>query len=245
MGSLEDKSIALFQLKADFFPMTVIKLNSTDTSSLKLNLEDSITKAPKYLVNAPVVIDTSDIEEALQQHIDFHALRQLLKDKQVIPVGIRGLNKKHHDHAIAADFAIMATGRSPNLAEGNPISAAASVKKEAEKLPIITTKIISRPVRSGTQVYARDTDLIILSAVNAGAECLADGNIHVYGPLRGRALAGANGNKEAHIFCESLEAELIAIAGQYLTKDQIKLSKIKSPLIHIFLKDNKLQIEGI
>lgn len=245
MSNVENKPTIIFQLKADFFPMTVIKLNSIDTSSLKTNLEDSISKAPKYLINAPVVIDTADIEEASQQHIDFHALRQLLQDKKIIPVGVRGLDKKYHDRAIAADFAIMANGRSPNLAEGNPISTAIAARREAENHSISLTKIISRPVRSGTQVYAKNTDLIILSAVNAGAECLADGNIHIYGPLRGRALAGANGNKEAHIFCESLEAELIAIAGQYLTKDQIKSSKIKSPLIHIFLKDDKLQIEGI
>ncbi|PHQ78891.1 MAG: septum site-determining protein MinC [Coxiella sp. (in: Bacteria)] len=105
--------------------------------------------------------------------------------------------------------------------------------------------MLTRPVRSGTQVYAKGTDLVALSAINAGAECLADGNIHCYGPLRGRALAGANGNVNAHIFCESLEAELIAIAGHYLTQDQIKVPKIKEPLIHIYLKGDKLQIEGI
>ena len=100
-------------------------------------------------------------------------------------------------------------------------------------------------MRSGTQVYAKGTDLVVLTAVNAGAECIADGNIHIYGPLRGRALAGANGNKNANIFCESLEAELIAVAGHYLTKDQIKAPKLTKPLIHIYLEGDKLKIGGI
>ena len=239
-----DRPSALFQLKADFFPMTIIKLNNTDIAIIKADLEDSISKAPKYLVNAPIVIDVADMHEVMQEQLNLQALCQLFKEKQVIPVGIRGLDRKHHDNAINIGLAIMTVGRPPNLAEGNPIPSLPT-KKEDEKPVSSIAKILSRPVRSGTQVYAKGTDLVILSAVNAGAECLADGNIHIYGPLRGRALAGANGNKDAHIFCKSLEAELIAIAGHYLTKDQIKSSKIKSPLIHIYLKDDKLQIEGI
>lgn len=242
MSNVDDKPAALFQLKADFFPMTIIKLHSDNLSMIKADLEESISKAPKYLINAPIVIDTSGVDIETQNDFNLSALCQLFKEKQVVPVGIRGLDKKYHQKAIEAGLAIMAAGRPPNLAEGNPIPSPPIKKEEAQ--PSIA-KIISRPVRSGTQVYAKGTDLIILSAVNAGAECLADGNIHVYGPLRGRALAGADGNKETHIFCKSLEAELIAIAGHYLTKDQIKLSKIKSPLIHIYLKDDKLQIEGI
>src|SRR5207237_3532700 len=82
-------------------------------------------------------------------------------------------------------------------------------------------RLITQPVRSGTQIYARGTDLVVTAPVSAGAEIMADGNIHVYAALRGRALAGADGDVEARIFCSRLEAELISIAGRYLVSDQI------------------------
>ena len=79
--------------------------------------------------------------------------------------------------------------------------------------------VINRPLRSGQQVYARGRDLVVMAMVNAGAEVIADGHIHVYAPLRGKAMAGARGNTEARIFAQSLEAELISIAGVYRTSD--------------------------
>ncbi len=242
MSSVEDKIDALFQLRADFFPMTVVKLTEPDIRVITTELESTISKAPKYLFNAPIVIDVRDMPKSEQGALDMHKLCELFRKKDVVPVGIRGLEKKYHDDAIKAGLAVMKS-RDVSLAEGHATSPA---PKQEEKPKIISSaKVITRPIRSGTQLYAKNTDLVVLSAVNAGAECLADGNIHVYGPLRGRALAGASGNKEAHIFCESLEADLIAIAGYYMTKDQIKIPKIKEPMIHIYLKDDKLQIEGI
>lgn len=77
------------------------------------------------------------------------------------------------------------------------------------------TKVVAQPVRSGQRIYAKGADLVVIGAVNAGAEVIADGNVHVYGSLRGRALAGAGGDVEARIFCQSLEAELVSIAGTY------------------------------
>ena len=84
-----------------------------------------------------------------------------------------------------------------------------------------TARIVTEPVRSGTQIYARGGDLIVTAAVSPGAELVADGNIHVYGPLRGRALAGASGDTSARIFCSRLEAELVSIAGRYLVSEQL------------------------
>lgn len=241
MSVIEDKTTALFQLKADFFPITIVKLSEADISIITAELENTISKAPKYLYNAPVIIDVRDMPTASQSLLPLDNLCQLFRDKNVVPVGIRGLEKDHHQAAITAGLAVMKS-REVTLSEGHHTSPVA--KKNIK--PVSTgAKVITRPIRSGTQIYAKDTDLVVLSAINPGAECLADGNIHIYGPLRGRALAGANGNKDAHIFCESLEAELIAIAGHYLTKDQLKVSKFDKPLVHIYLQDDKLQIEGI
>ena len=99
-------------------------------------------------------------------------------------------------------------------------------------------------MRSGQQVYAEGSDLVITAAVSEGAEVLADGNIHVYGTLRGRALAGVKGNTQARVFCQSLDAELISIAGQFIMHDKVKTSCWKQPA-QIYLEDESLHIEPI
>jgi septum site-determining protein MinC len=103
------------------------------------------------------------------------------------------------------------------------------------------TRLINQPVRSGTQIYARGTDLIVTAAVSPGAEIMADGNIHVYGPLRGRALAGAAGDAEARIFCSRFEAELVSIAGHYLVSEQMPAEERGLP-VQIALVDDRLTI---
>ena len=106
------------------------------------------------------------------------------------------------------------------------------------------TRIIYQPVRSGQQVYAQNGDLIVLAQVSAGAEILADGNIHVYGPLRGRALAGVKGNTKARIFCHSLEAELVSIAGQYKISEDLQNENWKKPA-QIHLEDETLTVKAL
>lgn len=107
------------------------------------------------------------------------------------------------------------------------------------------TKMVYTPVRSGQQIYAKDGDLIVLAAVSPGAEILADGNIHVYGPLRGRALAGINGNTKARIFCQSLEAELVSIAGQYKISEDLQQQSGWRSGVQIALDDDKLAVKKL
>jgi septum site-determining protein MinC len=102
---------------------------------------------------------------------------------------------------------------------------------------------VTQPVRSGQQVYAKDADLIILASVGTGAELLADGHIHVYGTLRGRALAGIQGDEQARIFCSQLQAELVSIAGQYRMPDPNDL--VVQGAKQIFLEQNKIQITDL
>ncbi len=105
-------------------------------------------------------------------------------------------------------------------------------------------KLVTRPVRSGQQVYARDTDLVVLGQIGAGAEIIADNNIHVYGPLRGRALCGVTGNSEARIFCQSLEAELVSVAGNFKVLEEIPEHLHGKPA-QIWFSDDKLHIEPL
>ena len=105
----------------------------------------------------------------------------------------------------------------------------------------LAARLVTEPVRSGTQIYARGTDLVVTAAVSPGAELVADGNIHVYGVLRGRALAGASGDVEARIFCTRLEAELVSIAGRYLVSEQLPQEQ-QGSAVQIALLDDQLTV---
>ncbi len=104
--------------------------------------------------------------------------------------------------------------------------------------------LVNRPVRSGQQLYARDTDLIVMGQIGPGAEVVADHNIHVYGPLRGRALCGVSGNKDTRIFCQSLEAELVSVAGNYQVLESIP-EELRGKPAQIWLDKGKLKIEPL
>lgn len=145
---------------------------------------------------------------------------------------------------------------STDACDETPVSAAAASEEAAiepaatEQQPARVTstarpsKIITTPIRSGQQVYAPGGDLIVLAAVSAGAEILADGNIHVYGPLRGRALAGVQGDTNARIFCQSLEAELISIAGHFKLDEDFRKDHWKQA-VSITLNEQSLTLEPL
>ena len=107
-----------------------------------------------------------------------------------------------------------------------------------------TPMLVDRPVRSGQQLYARDTDLIVIGQVGPGAEVIADNNIHIYGPLRGRALCGVSGNTSARIFCQSLEAELVSVAGNYRMLETIP-ADLRGKPAKIALDNDRLSIEPL
>lgn len=247
-----------FWLKADFLPMTVLKLSTTDLGAIRTEIESTSKKAPNYFSNTPVIIDAELIKNpARTLHIT--SICKLMRSHKMIPVALRGTDKALQKLAESEGLALINKAITPNRSDTKLETAkveqqeAAKVEQPAQKpAPIkeaapqkAPTKIITKPVRSGTRVYAKNGDLIIMAAVNAGGECIADGNIHVYGPLRGRALAGATGDTDARIFCRKLEAELISIAGHYQIKENIKPPKTSKPLIQIFLDKEKLNMEGI
>ncbi|MAM89362.1 septum site-determining protein MinC [Allohahella sp. A8] len=120
----------------------------------------------------------------------------------------------------------------------------AEPKAEPAEVAVPTNRIVTTPVRSGQQIYAKGGDLIVTAPVSAGAELLADGNIHVYGALRGRALAGVKGNQSARIFCHSLEAELVSIAGQYRISEDLQKTEWQKSC-QIYLADGKMKIQAL
>lgn len=237
------------QLKADLLPITVLHIMHHDLDAIIRQLNQSISKAPNYLSHAPIIIDINSLESDQHKQLNLDKLCQKLREKKIIPIGIRGLSEKDQENALQNGLVFLKNDKSGNTHESHKKTTAnateAPQKTTSTNEKLGSSKIIIKPVRSGTRVYAKDSDLVIMAPVNPGAECIADGNIHVYAPLRGRALAGANGNTEARIFCKSLEAELIAIAGQYLVNEDIVVPKKGYALIQIYLENGKIKIEGV
>jgi septum site-determining protein MinC len=231
-----------FQIKADLVPLTVFKLNRLDLAVIENQLKNTLKKAPNYFAHAPVLIDVTDLAE--QEHLDLNGLQQLFREHRLISVALRGANPNLADQAHKAGLALFNNSTKNSFKTEKPdTKEPKSISTNPNKT---ATKLITKPVRAGTQIYAKGGDLIILAAVNPGAECLADGNIHVYGPLRGKALAGISGDKDARIFCRSLEAELIAIAGHYQIKEHLKFSsKLNEGMIQIYLEHEKIQITSV
>lgn len=219
-----------FQLKASFSPCTILQLVRCDWDALARELAEMIAKAPNFFSGSPVVIDLEKVKE--WGEISFSHLKQILCSAGLAPIGVRGGSAEQM--AAASDIGL------PSVAIGK--SSSTSEKKAAEPAPL-STRLITHPIRSGMQVYAREGDLIVLSQVSVGAEVLADGHIHVYGALRGRALAGVQGNTQARIFCSVLEAELVSIAGYYLTKEDMQALPLQEGMLQIYLENEQVKIK--
>ena len=154
--------------------------------------------------------------EAADQPLDFPALISLLGRYQLVPVAITGGSPPQMMAALQAGLLPVPDA---HLVSARPTAAPAAPSPPPPATAPAGALVIDKPLRSGQQVYARGRDLIVLAMVNAGAEVIADGHIHVYAPLRGKAMAGARGNTEARIFALALEAELLSIAGVYRTSE--------------------------
>ncbi|EGQ8075979.1 septum site-determining protein MinC [Vibrio vulnificus] len=212
-------------LKGSSFTLSVLHLCNNSVDTAIEFVQEKVEQAPAFFAAAPVVINIANVEGDL----DFVALKQGISQAGFIPVGITGAkDKRTQNLASDAGFAIMSASKSPTQAP-------------AKMAP---TKIVRTPIRSGQQIYAKDGDLVILSHVSAGAEVIADGSIHIHGTLRGRAIAGASGQKEARIICHDLQAELISIAGNYWLSDQIE-RQFWQKKVMLSLVDESLHLEAL
>ncbi len=245
---------ATFRLKGSAFTLSILQLESTSIEEIKKQLREKINLAPQFFRYAPVVIDISKIEDT-QSELDFTALRILLNEQNLIPVGVRGAQPELHDTIHRAQFAVMQdTDQMPKrtrapetentflAGKATPITPT-PVQTTVDGEPA-TALLINEPIRSGQQIYAQGGDLIITSTISPGSELLADGNIHVYGTLKGRALAGVNGNREARIFCNRLEAELVSIAGQYKIFEEV-YTQNDSRVKQLYLEGDQLIISSL
>ena len=233
------------------FTVMVVRVDDPNDPEFESRLAEQIARSPTFFANAPVVMDLQHCTGAASADA-FHALRRMLKRQHLIAVGVQNANATQIRAAMNADLAAFApanAGRRTETAEPAAAPAPQPVRQPPPIPPIIAagavarTKVITQPVRSGTQVYARGGDLIVLASVSPGAEVIADGHVHIYGALRGRAIAGASGDTDARIFVGRLEAELLCVAGHYLVSEAIESSHI-GRAVQVTLVDDRLTISG-
>jgi len=239
---------AVFEFKSATLPLIAVILKTTDPGVLQSALDVQLADSPDFFEQEPVVIDLSQLGEAeMQAHIDFPALRDVLSRHQTQPVAVRGASEAQARAARAAGLAIAAMPVAPNPRPAAPPAAATAAPQIVREVPVPAggTLLIDRPLRSGQQIYARGGDVIVTEVVNFGAEVIADGHVHVYAPLRGKAIAGARGDSSARIFTTCLEAQLIAIAGIYRTSEVPLPAGVAGKAAQIRLADDKLLMEAI
>ncbi len=233
-------------LKGAVFTLPVLQIQSNSMDAIESELTERLSAALRFFQHAPVVIDLQKVPD---QSLDFSALLKLLARQDLVSVGVRNGTAQQNALAISAGLAVLKGGPLQNiLGEDTPqqkVKAveeknAGSAEENAESVTAAPTKIITQPVRSGQQVYAKGGDLIVMAAVNPGAEIIADGNIHVYAPMKGRALAGVMGNTQARIFCQSMQAELIAIAGNFRVFEDEMPSNIRAKTVQAYLDGEQL-----
>lgn len=235
----------ILELKTDSFTFPVLQLFAHDMDAVATQLALTVEQAPELFHNTPVIIDLHKLSKT-QTAVDFPLLVGLMRGYQMIPVGVRGGNQLQNEMAEMMELAILAEGQDKPTRP--PAKAKSAAKPSASATPASpvrqTSLLVSRPVRSGQRHYAAGGDLIVMGPVNSGAEIVADGNIHVYGTLRGRAHAGVKGNQQARIFCHDLRAELISIAGRYRINMDLETGLGGKPM-HIYLRDKALVIKEI
>lgn len=229
-----------FRLRAGNFNLLVLRLLDHRPDAVLPSLGDQFRKAPGFLRFAPIAIGLGDLD-AGPDEVDFRALVQGLHALEIVPIGTTGGSQRMRQAAQAAGLPpLRAVGAGRDDAEDEPAPIAAagapppttafeapsSVAAAPAATPSVgpaarPSLVISDPVRSGQRVHAQGCDLIVTATVNPGAEIIADGNIHVYGTLRGRAVAGAADDLEARIFALTFDPELVAIAGFYAVRESL------------------------
>lgn len=234
-----------FELKGSSLTLMVLYLLSTDGEALAEQFRTKFGQTPDLLRHAPLVLDLSGVREA---DIDFGTLLNTIRNFGFVPAAVRGYSPKQREDAVAAGLGLLPEGRgradipvesaSPSAAPQPPPEVSAAAAKPAPRAPV---KVITQPIRSGQRIVA-EGDLIVLSSVSAGSEILAGRNIHVYGALRGRALAGARGDSEARIFCLNFNPELAAIAGEYIVNEELDPGHVGQQVL-VSLEEERLKVE--
>jgi septum site-determining protein MinC len=229
----------VFQLKGSMLAITILELAHNDLERLDRQLAEKVAQAPNFFHNTPLVLALDKLPEG-EGDLDLGKLMEVCRQHGLRTLAIRAQREADIAAAEALDIPVLPpSGAREKLVE--PVDAR---KKEAKPVEpqYKPTRIITSPVRGGQQIYAQGGDLVVMAPVSAGAELLADGNIHVYGPLRGRALAGVKGDARARIFCQQMGAEMLSVAGQYKTAEDLRRDPLWGQSVQVSLSGDVLNI---
>lgn len=260
-------SVAPFQVRGRFFTAIVLQMARAPDAAFFAALDTMLTQTPHFFANAPFVLDLDQATE-IGPNFDFIGLARDMRNRKITLIGVQNGTIEQNKAALHAGLITLpggtdvlpenrnsapATGKRDDSGKADAKSklAKASEHKIAavREVPVAypstgSTLLVTEPVRSGQQIFAERGDLVVVASVSPGAELIAHGNIHVYGALRGRALAGVHGDAAARIFCQGLEAELIAIAGLYKLSDAIDPS-LRRGRVQAFLDNGTLCVEPL
>ena len=237
--ALTGRSPTTFEIKSASLPLLALRLKSPDLQVLADELRAQYGDKSGFFEDDLLVLDLAALQpeagnEGHEGHegqvppadIDFAALIALLHAHRLRPLAVRGGNARQTEQAVAAgllaapDVRVQSSARPAEPAPAQAPAPAPTAAHDALDAPPPGALVIDKPLRSGQQVYARGRDLVVMGMVNAGAEVIADGHIHIYAPLRGRAIAGARGWPEARIFALEMKPELVSISGVYRTSEE-------------------------
>lgn len=239
------------ELKIGQVGIANLRIRTLDVDRLTREMRERVTRAPKLFGRAAVILDFGGLLQ-LPDVGTAQALLKGLRDAGVLPVG---LAYGTHDTEVLSEqlgLPVLAKFRAqyerveaePAAAPPRREPAAAAPAPAAEATQPQPGRMQLNAVRSGQQLYAENCDLTVLSTVGAGAEVIADGSIHIYGTLRGRALAGAQGNSGARIFCRDFHAELVAIAGHYKVLDDVP-ADLRGKAVQVWLEQDQIKIAAL
>jgi len=236
---------------------TMLRLRSTDVELVERQLRAKVAKLPSLFLDAPVLVDLSGLgDEASSLALD--DLVKVLRACRLVPVAAANIPDELRDAVAAAGLGVWRPpvaprGRAADESEAaetpEPAPAATATSPAALPSPLprpphAGPMVVTKPVRGGQVIHARDNDLVVLAPVNPGAQVIADGHLHIYAPLRGRAVAGAGGLPGARIFCQKLEAELVAIAGAYVMAEEIPAA-LRGRAAQVFLENGECRITAL
>ncbi len=218
------------EFKGRMMTLTVVRVSQPHLDILAGQLETQLSRSPGFFAGLPLLLELAG------EQVSLDGVVELMRRHGLTPVAVYRPSAAQAKAARAAGLGVIDDQRAPREMPADSAGASKAARAPA--------RIVTEPVRSGQQIYARGGDLVIVNTVSAGAEVIADGCIHVYGALRGRALAGVQGDATARIFCRDMGAELVSVAGVYKVAEDIK-ETVRGRCVQVYRDGDKLKIEKL
>lgn len=240
------------EIRGRFLTAVAVRLAGAPDDQFYESLDVRLQQTPHFFSDAPLIIDLDQAAD-LVDPADLQWLVDNLRQRDLSVFGVQNATADQAEAARAVGLISLSGGRDAPLRgsrreeerKPDPALEPEAAAPQAAPPPRTTTnKLVSTPVRSGQTVIADRGDLVIVGPVSSGAELIATGNIHIYGHMRGRAMAGINGDETARIFCQSLDAELLAIAGLYRTSENLG-AELRRKSVQVYLEGERLRVDPL